>query len=113
LLSSEQVISLVQNIFGKNAGFRDISINSHYIFLMKNPRERNQCVYLARQVLPENPNFIREAFADATRREYGYFLFDMTQKTNDLLRFRTNIFSSDIPQNIIYVQKDANISEFT
>jgi hypothetical protein len=80
---------------------------------MKNPREKNQCAYLARQVCPENPNFIREAFLDATSREYGYLLFDMTQKTNDLLRFRTNIFSTDIPQNIIYAPKNANISEFT
>jgi hypothetical protein len=80
---------------------------------MKNPREKTQCRTLSYQISPENPKFIHEAFLDATKREYGYLLFDMTQKTNDLLRFRTNIFTSDVPQNIIYVPKDATISEFS
>lgn len=36
---------------------------------------------------------------------YGYLVFDLTQTTNDLYRYRTSIFSTDKPQNIIYVQR--------
>jgi hypothetical protein len=104
------VIFIMQNLFSQKPGQRDISLNAHFIVLLKNPREKNQCNYLARQVYPENPRFIQEAFMDATNKEFGYLLFDLTQQTDDLYRFRTNIFSTDFPRNIIYVPKNVNIN---
>jgi hypothetical protein len=105
------VIFIMQNLFSQKRGQRDISLNAHYILLFKNPRDKNQCCFLSRQVYPENPKFIQEAFLDATSKGFGYLLFDLTQKMNDNYRFRTNIFSTDFPQNVIYVSKDANINE--
>jgi hypothetical protein len=105
------IIFIMQNLFTQKPGQRDISLNAHYIVLKKNPRDKMQISHLSRQVFPENPRFIQEAFLDATNKEYGYLLFDMTQKMKDLYRFRTNIFASDIPQNIIYVPKDTDINE--
>jgi hypothetical protein len=104
------VIFIVQNLFSRNQGHRDVSLNAHYIVLFKNPREKNQCSYLARQVCPENPRFIQEAFSDATNKEYGYLVFDLTQQTDDLHRFSTNIFKSDFPQNIVYVPREVHIN---
>ena len=40
---------LVQNLFPKNPHYRDISINSNYIFIFKNPRDSSQIVSFARQ----------------------------------------------------------------
>lgn len=98
------VIFIVQNIlFGGSKLFHTISLNSHYILVMKNPRDRNQISVLAQQVLPENARFIKEAFADATREPFHYLLFDLSQTCADNLRFRTKIFPCDSPQNIIYV----------
>jgi hypothetical protein len=97
------VIYINQNLFSNRKGTRDISLNSHYIILFKNPRDKNQIQYLARQVFPENPKYMQEAYIDATSKPHGYILLDLTQATKDELRIRTNILPTDIPQNIIYV----------
>lgn len=100
------VMFVVQNLFSKNKGCRDISLNSHYIFLMKNPREKQQINTLARQISPENSRFIADAYRDATEKPYGYLLLDLHQTTPEQYRIRTNIFSSDLPQNVVYVPKN-------
>lgn len=103
------VLFLVQNLFfGGNKHFRTISLNCHYIISTKNPRDRMQISTLASQIFPENSVFLKKAFADATKRPFGYLLFDLTQTCNDQLRFRTNIFPEDIPQNIFYVSYETS-----
>lgn len=97
------VMFVVQNLFSKNKGCRDISLNSHYIVLMKNPRDKHQINTLARQISPENSRFICEAYKDATEKPYGYLLLDLHQTTPEQYRVRTNIFSSDSPRNIVYI----------
>lgn len=99
------VIFIVQNLFSKNKGFRDISLNSHYIILMKNPREKQQINTLARQISPDNSRFICEAYKDATEKPYGYLVLDLHQETPEQHRVRTNIFRSNFPRNIIYIPK--------
>jgi DNA polymerase III delta prime subunit len=101
---------ITQNVFNQGKGQRDISLNAHYIICFKNPRDKNQIMSLARQVYPENTKFIQEAYQDATSKPFGYLLFDLTQTQHDAYRFRSNIFSFDNPQNIIYVSKKFNIS---
>lgn len=104
--SSVSVFFLVQNIFyGASKFFRSVSLNTHYIILMKNPRDRHQVSSLALQLYPENVIFIKEAFADATKLPYNYLMFDLSQTCSDDLRVRSNIFSDDVPQNIIYLPK--------
>jgi hypothetical protein len=101
------VIFLVQNVFfGGSKFFRTISLNCHYILCTKNPRDRQQITTLATQLYPENVRFLKEAFADATKKPYQYLLFDLSQTCSDTLRFRANIFPDDQPQNIIYVPKE-------
>lgn len=100
------VIFVTQNIFNQGKGRRDISLNAHYIVCFKNPRDKQQINTLSRQVFPENRRYIQEAYKDATAQPYGYLLFDLKQSTPDLYRFRTNIFESDTPSNIVYVPKD-------
>lgn len=100
-----RVIFVTQNIFNQGRGRRVMSLNAHYIVFFKNPRDKQQIRHLGRQVCPENPHFIQEAFLDATKDAFGYLLFDLTQTTPDVYRYRTNIFPSDIPTNIIYTRK--------
>lgn len=100
------IISIQQNLFNRNKGQRDISLNSHYIVVNKNPRDRTQFATLARQICPGNVAYINEAFAHATREPYGYLLLDLTQTTPDHLRYRTKIFPEDNPSNIVYVPKN-------
>jgi hypothetical protein len=62
-------------------------------------------------VYPEDVKFLQAAYKDATARPFGYLLLDLTQTQKEEYRFRTNIFSFEIPQNLIYVSKKININE--
>lgn len=94
------VIYLLQNLFanqGKSQS-RDISLNAQYIILMKNPRDSLQPKILGTQMTKSQ--FLSSAYGDSTKQSYGYLLLDFTQRANDLLRFRTNIFPDDKVKHI-------------
>lgn len=99
------MLFLTQNFFSQGKGRRDCSLNTHYIVLFKNPRDKQQIHCLSRQVFPENPRFITEAFADATSTPYGYLLLDLTQTIPEQLRVRTNIFPGDNQNTTVYVPR--------
>src|SRR5258708_318336 len=60
------VIFITQNLFHQGNQIRTISLNCHYIILMKNPRDKRQIQYLGNQVFSNNTKFFIEAFNDAT-----------------------------------------------
>lgn len=99
------VMFLTQNIFHQGSGQRDISLNANYIVVFKNPRDRAQIQHLARQVFPENPKFLVEAYHDASARPHGYLLLDLKQSTPDDYRFRTGIFPDD-ERSEVYTPKN-------
>lgn len=102
------VIFLTQNLFYK--GQRDLSLNSHYIVIFKNPRDRAQIQALARQLYPEDTRFLQEAYFNSTSEPHGYILLDLKQSTPDNLRVRTNIFPDD-PHHFVYIPR--KISKYT
>jgi DNA polymerase III delta prime subunit len=104
------VVFITQNIFNQGKGQRDISLNAHYIICFKNPRDKNQIMNLSRQVYPEDTKFLQEAYKDATSKAFGYLLLDLTQTQQEKYRFRSNIFTFDNPQNIIYIPTNMNIN---
>ena len=57
-----------------------------------------------RQVYPESPKFLQEAYYDATDKPHGYILLNLKQDTQELFRVRTNIFRDESP-NYVYVPK--------
>jgi hypothetical protein len=97
------VFNLIQNVHHQGKGQRDISLNSHYMVYFNNPRDRAQVANFARQVDPENPKFITEAYRDATFKPHGYLLFDLKQSTPEEMRLRTEIFPGE--SNVVYVSK--------
>ena len=88
------VIFITQNIFHKGKSQRDISLNTKYIVLYKNPRDRAQIQHLARQVYPEDPKFLQEP----------YLFPDLSQDCLDEFRFRCCIFPDDETQ-YVYLPK--------
>jgi len=98
------VILISQNLFHQGRGQRDISLNANYIVVFKNPRDRAQIRHLARQVYPDDPKFLEEAYYDATSRPHGYLLLDLKQSTPDKYRFRTCIFPDDT-MHYVYVPR--------
>ena len=95
-------IYLVQNLFIQGKASRTISLNTNYLVLFKNPRDKYQITLLARQMFPGNTKYFLEAFNDATTPAYGYILLDYKARTPDHLRLRTSILS-DHP--VVYIPK--------
>ena len=105
------VIFIIQNIFHQGKGQRDISLNAQYTLIFRNLRDRAQIRHLARQVYPENPRFLEDAFQDATTQAFGYLLLDLKQTTADNCRFRTCIFADDEYQYVYVPRKQMTNSK--
>lgn len=98
------VFLLTQNIFSKGKYTRTISLNSSYIIIFKNPRDKSQIFTLARQMFPDKMNFFMDAFNDAvTNRAHSYLFVDLKQKTPERNRIQTGIIPGNL--RIIYTAK--------
>ncbi|KAJ8028058.1 hypothetical protein HOLleu_30185 [Holothuria leucospilota] len=84
------VIYILQNFFYGAKETRIITLNAHYIVLVKNPRDKTQVSNLGKQMYPGQVKFVQEAFADATKEPYGYLFIHLKPHTPE--DFRTNIF---------------------
>ena len=102
------VITLCQNIFNRNPVFREISLNSTYVTLFKNPRDASQINHFAKQVSPGRNSFIVDAFHAVTEEAFGYMLFDNHQLTPSMLRVRSHILPHQQPMRV-YVRKTSPI----
>src|SRR5207245_3154421 len=96
------VISITQNIFPRNKNARDIALNSHYLVVFKNPRDKAQVCHLARQVSPENPKYFMKSFLYAQSIPHGYLFMSFKNSTPDSQRLVTDIFH---PHPLIYSPK--------
>ena len=91
------VVFIVQNMFHQAKSMRTISLNSHYMVLFKNPRDRGQIQALGSQVYPGHATFLAAAFMDATKDRYSYLILDFHPDTAEELRVRTGVFENEIP----------------
>ena len=86
------VICIMQNLFNKGKENRTMSLNSQYIVLFKNPRDRQQIAILARQMYPGNAKKLLDVYEKAVSIPYGSLILDLKQTTQESKRFQTNIF---------------------
>jgi hypothetical protein len=100
--TNTSVIYIVQNIFNKKRDHRTVSLNAHYMVIMKNPRDNVQIAHLGRQMYPGNGSFIQDCYMDATDKPYGYLFIDFKQETPQLVRVRREIFPDE--HNYIYLE---------
>jgi len=96
------LIFMTQNLFSKDKFFRDISLQSTYMVLFKNPRDMSTIRHIAQQIMPLNVPFIVSSFNHAISKPFSYFFIDLHQKTEDHIRFRTNIFYKERPV-VVYI----------
>ena len=90
------VVYLTQNLFHKNQ--RSISLNSDYIIIFKNVRDKSQFIHLAKQVMSSNTKFLNWAYKDATEQPHSYLILDLKPETDDKYRVRTRILPNELPQ---------------
>jgi len=86
-------ILVTQHLFTKE--LRVARNNAHYIVLMKNPAGALQVRTLAAQLFPGRASHLQDAYADATRQNFGYLLIDLHPLTSAQLRLRTNIYPDE------------------
>jgi len=91
------VILLCQNLFTKprgasNNAFREISLNSKYQVIFKNPRDKSSIVNFARQFEPGRGKDLAKMYAEATKKPYSYLFLDYHQLTPEKDRILSNIF---------------------
>ena len=98
---------LVQNLFMQGKTSRTISLNTNYMVLFKNPRDKYQIMLIAKQMFPCKTKYFLEAFNDATDMPYGYLLVDFKAMTPDNMRLRTDILSD---RHVVYTQRAKVIS---
>jgi hypothetical protein len=95
-------ILLVQNLFTKNPIYREISLNTNFIIVFKNPRDRQQIRNFAQQFAPANSKYVVQAFNEATREPHSYLLFDLHQNTPEYMRLRTNVLPHEGIMSIFF-----------
>lgn len=90
------LIFITQNIYHKSSDSRTRNLNTHYLVLMKNPRDALQISYISRQMYPKNSSFLVDVFTDVTsEKPFSYILLDFRQNTPSTLRVRTGIFPNE------------------
>ena len=97
------IVFIIHNLFHHGKEMRTLSLNSHYIILFKNPRDKLQITTLARQMYPGESKFLVEAFQDATKPAHGYLLIDLKPTTPEKLRIRTGMLAKE--SLVVYVNK--------
>lgn len=98
------VIYITQNLFHKDSNYRTMSLNAHYLFLMKNDRDKQQINNLARQVCPGNSTYVVESFIQATKSPYSFLLMDFRPQSPNILKLRSHIFPHQFPYTL-YIEK--------
>ena len=97
------VICTQQNLF-YSGHKRDRQLNTQYVVLFNNNRDKLQIEYLGRQMFPSSKHFLREAFMDATKAPHSYLLVDMHTETPQLLAVRARILPDERPM-VAYIDK--------
>ena len=104
------VIFITQNIFSQDKSMRTISLNSHYICVMKSVRLTQQIGILANQIWPGKGKKIIDIYIKATENNFSYLLFDLhPQQIEDKFRIRNRIFRQELPRNLYHNYKSVPI----
>ena len=90
---------LTQRLFNNNEFFRQISQNSDYIGVFKNPRNSREIRTLASQITPKTLELLA-IYQTATKEPYSYVLINLTQEGLPQLKYTNNIFSKTHVVNV-------------
>ena len=87
------VFLVLQNFFHQGKYGRDISLNSHYLILFRNKRDKNIIKILGTQIGLGKE--LENVYLDATNEPYGYIMIDLTPSGNSTYMLRSHIFPDE------------------
>ncbi|MCP4459771.1 MAG: hypothetical protein GY816_17370 [Cytophagales bacterium] len=96
------VIFMTQNIFHQGKTARTMSLNTQYMVLFKNPRDRQQIKTLARQMYPQEWMTFLEKFRKETDKPYGKLILDLRPNVSEKDRI---LKDDDCPKTPITLTK--------
>ena len=85
---------LTQRLFNSNEHFRQISQNSDYMCIFKNPRNSMDVRNMAMQITPKTLDLLH-IYTQATKKPYSYIFIDLTQECISQLRYRSSMFDEE------------------
>ena len=88
------VIYINQNIFCPGKHSRTINLNTHYMIIMRNPRDVSTMKVLGRQL--GIGNALHEAYTDVHKSPYSYLVTDIHPSSDEQYKLLTNIFQVKI-----------------
>ena len=94
------IIYLNQNLYCQGSKTRTISLNTHFLVLMKNPRGLSSLQCLSRQVFAGKSKLLIEAYNDCMKALYGYLVLDLSPFLREETRLRSQIFPNE--DTVIY-----------
>ena len=89
------IIYITQNLYQPGSRVRTINLNTSYLCLFHNIRDKLQVNCLAKQMYPCQTKVFMEAYQDSTKERYGYLFVDMSPHSDNQYRLRTNIFPGE------------------
>jgi len=90
------VIYLNQNLYAQGKYSRNITLNTFYLIIFQNLRDRSQIQKLGQQLFPGQGEVLMEAYKDCMQNKFGYLVIDLAPHTDHQLRLRTEIFPNEI-----------------
>ena len=79
---------MTQNVFFRNDDYRHTSLNTHYMFIFKLPRDMSQFNRVASQVYPRMFHFLINVYNNELEEDHAYMLLDFKPRTPKQLRVR-------------------------
>ena len=89
------IIFLCQNLFTRNKHFREISLNSTYLILFKNVRDKQQITNFARQFAPGKTRQFAKLYYEVTKSPHSYMMLDYHQETREEHRILSNFLNEN------------------
>lgn len=87
-------VFISQRMFINDQHLRNISANSSYLILFKNPRNSRDISELAKQMTP-GKTVLKDIFAAATQEPYSYLFMCLTQTCKPEVKYLSHLFDED------------------
>ena len=88
------LVFLTQRMFVNDEYFRQISQNSDYFIIFKNPRNSSEIRTLAQQITPGSLHLIK-IYIEATKDPFSYLFINLTQECEPEVKYLSQIFTKD------------------